>query len=227
MARKETKKSYKILSIDPQLKNYESDIDLRMERHTRIRQQMLGDKENLAEIANGHMYFGFHRTENGWVYREWAPAAEAMHLIGEFNNWDRWSHPMTRKDNGVWEIELEGKDTLWHKCAVKVAVTNYGHQTDHIPLYIKRAVQDPSTRTFTGQIWAPETPFQWTDENYGKRKLANPLIYECHIGMAQEREGVGTYKEFADIILPRVKEDGYNAIQIMAIQEHPYYASFG
>ena len=227
MARKETKKSYKILSIDPQLQNYENDINLRMERHTRIRQQMLRDKENLAQIANGHLFFGFHRTETGWVYREWAPAAEAMHLIGEFNNWNRTSHPMTRKDNGVWEIELEGKEALWHKCMVKVAVTHNGNQTDHIPLYIKRAIQDPSTRTFAGQIWAPETPFEWTDSNYGKRKLANPLIYECHIGMAQEREGLGTYKEFADNILPRVKADGYNAIQIMAIQEHPYYASFG
>ena len=227
MAKAKVEKSYKILSIDPQLKDYESDINLRMERHTRIRQQMLGDKANLAEVANGHMYFGFHRTKTGWVYREWAPAAEAMHLIGEFNNWDRTSHPMTRKENGVWEIELKGKKALWHKCMVKVAVTHWGQTTDHIPLYIKRTVQDPTTRTFTGQIWAPEKPFEWTDVNYGKKKPANPLIYECHIGMAQEREGIGTYKEFADILLPRIKADGYNTIQIMAIQEHPYYASFG
>ncbi|MDO4357777.1 MAG: alpha-amylase family glycosyl hydrolase [Clostridia bacterium] len=227
MARKPQKKSYKILSIDPQLQDYEGDINLRMERHARVRQQILGDHENLSDVANGHLFFGFHRTETGWVYREWAPAAEAMHLFGEFNQWNRTSHPMTRKENGVWEIELEGKNALWHKCLVKVIVTHNGQQSDHIPTYIHRAVQDPTTRTFSGQIWAPEQPFEWTDGGYGKRKIGNPLIYECHIGMAQEREGVGTYREFADKILPRIKADGYNAIQLMAIQEHPYYASFG
>lgn len=227
MAKTAQKKSYKIISIDPQLKEYESDINLRMERHTRVRQQILGTSENLSEVANGYMYFGFHRTQTGWVFREWAPEADALHLFGDFNQWNRTSHPMTRKENGVWEIELEGKDALQHKGLVKVIVTKNGNAVDHIPTYILRAVQDPSTRTFAGQIWEPEHPFEWTDGGYGKRKLTNPLIYECHIGMAQEREGVGTYREFADIILPRVKADGYNAIQIMAIQEHPYYASFG
>ena len=53
------------------------------------------------------------------------------------------------------------------------------------------------------------------------------LIYERHIGMAEEKEGVGTYREFKDLLLPRITADGYNCIQIMAIQEHPYYGSFG
>ena len=53
------------------------------------------------------------------------------------------------------------------------------------------------------------------------------LIYECHIGMAQDEEKVGSYVEFRDNVLPRVAHQGYNCIQIMAVQEHPYYGSFG
>ena len=220
-------KTYKILEIDPWLNAYRRDIDLRMRRFTEIRQVLLGDKGDLTDMANGHMYYGIHRTEDGWVYREWAPGADAMHLIGDFNGWNRESHPMVRKEGGVWEIEIPGADAMRHKQLVKVQVTRNGVSTDHIPLYIRRVVQNKEDNTFSGQIWAPEKPFQWTDGGYKRRKIHPLYIYETHIGMAQEKEGVGTYKEFKQNILPRIKADGYNTIQLMAIMEHPYYASFG
>ncbi len=63
---------------------------------------------------------------------------------------------------------------------------------------------------------------------YGTTAADEPLlIYEAHTGMAQERQGVGTYREFSDRILPLIKEEGYNAVQLMAVAEHPYYGSFG
>jgi 1,4-alpha-glucan branching enzyme len=99
---------------------------------------------------------------------------------------------------------------------------------DRIPAYIRRVIQDPQTYDFSGQLWFPEEPFEWTDNNFNPAEnFQQPIIYECHVGMAQEYEGVGTYREFADNILPRIKEGGYNAIQLMAIMEHPYYGSFG
>lgn len=219
-------KQYKILTVDPWLKPYAQDIDLRMNRYADIRKTLLGESKSLTDMANGHLYYGFHRTETGWVYREWAPGADALHLMGEFNGWDRTSHPLTR-EGGNWIIELEGKDALRHGQLVKVAVTKGGNTAEHIPLYIHRCVQDKQTNTFTGQIWAPPKPFKWTDGSYGRRKISPLYIYEAHIGMAQEAGRVGTYREFADIILPRIKADGYNTVQLMAIMEHPYYASFG
>ncbi len=219
-------KQYKILSIDPWLNPYAQDIDLRMNRYAEIRKTLLQESKNLADMANGHLYYGFHRTETGWVYREWAPGADQLHLMGDFNGWNRTSHPLSR-DGGNWVIELDGKDALSHGQLVKVAVTLGGQTTEHIPLYIHRCVQDKQTNTFTGQIWAPAKQFKWTDGSYGRRKL-NPLyIYEAHVGMAQEEGRIGTYREFADVILPRIKADGYNTVQLMAIMEHPYYASFG
>ena len=221
------KKNYKLISIDPWLKPYYSDIALRMQRHADTRKALLGDKADLASFANGYLYYGFNRTEDGWVYREWAPGAEAMHLIGDFNGWNRKSHPMKRLEGGVWEIKIEGKDRLAHTSRVKVQVTHDGESFDRIPTYIRRVIQDPETNGFVGQIWAPERPFKWTDGGYGKRKVSPLFIYEAHVGMAQEKEGIGSYREFANITLPRIVAEGYNTIQLMAIQEHPYYASFG
>lgn len=220
-------KQYKILSIDPWLKPYQQDIDLRMSRFTDIRKTLLGRDGDLLSMTNGHLYYGIHRTKDGWVYREWAPGADQMHLIGEFNGWDRQSHPMTRLEAGNWEIRLPGKDALRHGQLVKVAVTRNGQTRDHIPLYIRRAVQDKRSNAFSGQVWAPDRPFRWTDGSYKKRKISPLYIYEAHIGMAQEQGKVGSYTEFMEQILPRIKAEGYNTIQLMAIQEHPYYASFG
>ena len=150
-----------------------------------------------------------------------------MHLIGDFNDWNRESHPLTRLENGNWEIKLDGEDALMHGQRIKVQVTKNGEKFDRIPAYIRRVVRDPETNEFYGQVWAPNRPFRWTDGGYGKRKLSPLFIYESHVGMAQEDESVGTYREFADRILDRVQEAGYNTIQLMAIMEHPYYASFG
>lgn len=218
---------YKILSIDPWLKPYYRDIDLRMQRNTEVRRQLIGDAADLTSFANGYMYFGFNRTEDGWVYREWLPGADEVHLIGDFNDWNRSSHPLTQTEGGCWEIHLSGADALQHGQRVKIQVRRGKDTFDRIPAYIRRVVQDPLTKQFSGQIWAPPKRFFWTDGSYKKRKLTTPMIYEAHIGMAQEKEGIGSYREFADFNLDRIVELGYNTIQLMAIQEHPYYASFG
>lgn len=217
----------KILTIDPWLKPYQKDLMLRTNRYTEVKKTLLGEGGSFKEFANGHNFFGFHQSANGWHYREWAPAAEALFLIGDFNNWNPTSHPLTKKQGGIWEIYLPGKDALVHTSRVKVRVRSMGTERDRIPLYIRRIIQDTKTRDFSGQIWVPEVPYQWADENFCVDNTQPPFIYETHIGMAQEKEAIGTYKEFETNILPRVKGLGYNTIQIMAIMEHPYYASFG
>ena len=227
MKRASRKTPYRILTLDPLLKPYAADVALRMERNAAVRKQLLGDSAALSAFANGYLYYGFHRTQTGWVFREWAPGADAIHLIGDFNDWNRASHPLRRLDGGVWEIELSGADALKHGQHVKLQITRGGQSFDRIPAYIRYTVQDPLTHQLTGVIWAPERPFQWTDGGYGRKKISPLMIYEAHIGMAQEREGIGTYREFADFNLERIKSLGYNAVQLMAVMEHPYYASFG
>ena len=216
---------YRILELNPQLQSFAGDIDLRMFLYRATKGRLLSEGQTLNDFANAHNYYGFHRTETGWVYREWAPSAYQLYLEGEFNGWNQTSHPMKRIDNGNWELHLEGHDALWEGCKVKTVVDANMTRTEHIPLYARRVVQDPKTITFTAEIVDPGKKFEWTDENF--QAAEDVYIYEAHVGMAQEEGKVGTYREFADYTLPHVKEAGYNTIQLMAIMEHPYYGSFG
>ena len=214
-----------IFRYDPLLKAYEKDFDLRRENFEKKKQELLKDCNTLAEFASGHLYFGFHKVTDGWWYREWAPAAEQVYLTGDFCNWDRHAYPMKKGDNGVFSLFLPGVDTLKDGQKVMAIVVSKGQELERIPLYIHRVVQDPVTIAWNGVIYDPQEEFQWTDQKFKPQKKL--FIYECHIGMAQEEGKVGSYEEFRVNTLPRIKELGYNTIQIMAIMEHPYYASFG
>ncbi len=222
-----------VIQEDGWLNPYIEDVYQRFERYKKARKEIEDAEGSLLNFAEGHYYYGinFSKEKNGWTYREWAPAAHNLFLTGDFNGWNRTTHKLERNDKGDWEIFLpykEYKETFVHGSRVKVNIQADNGSNDRIPTYIRRVIQDPQTWDFAGQLWFPEKPFDWTDNNFSLAKNSQqPIIYECHIGMAQEREGVGTYREFADEILPRIKEGGYNAIQMMAIQEHPYYGSFG
>ena len=186
-------------------------------------------KTTLSEFADGYLYFGLHPTQQGgWVIREWAPNATAIHLIGDFNNWtESEDFAFQRlKDSENWQLRLK-KGTLHHGDHYKLLVKWQGGQGERIPAWCQRVVQDPQTHMFSAQVWEPETPYKWRKNSFKLPASTPLLIYECHIGMAQDAEKVGTYTEFREKILPRVIKAGYNCIQIMAIQEHPYYGSFG
>ena len=214
-----------ILKTDPYLVPFKKDIELRMELFEAKRKELLANNKNLLDFASGYDYFGIHKTENGWVYREWAPAAERMYFTGDFNNWNTESHPMTRLENGVFEIYLDGKNTLKAGQKIQAIVIFGGEMLRRIPTYATRVVQDPVTYVWCAEIENTFEEFAWTDVHFIPE--STPFIYECHIGMSGEEGKVSTYKEFTKNILPRIKKAGYNTIQIMAVMEHPYYGSFG
>ncbi len=212
-----------IFRHDPALMAYETDILGRMKNFTDKKAELALDG-TLCDFANAHEYFGFHKTDSGWYYREWAPAAEAVYLTGDMVSWKWLELPLTPIGNGVFEIFLPGVDTLYDGCHVKTIIKHRGKLFERISPYIRRVVQDKNDASWCGVI-TDEPRFHWNHSNFTPK---SPLfIYECHIGMAQEREGIGTYIEFRDNILPRIKSLGYNTLQIMAIMEHPYYGSFG
>ena len=215
---------YRIFEYDPYLKPFAADIELRMNNYQNKKKELLPNGGKLTDFANGHLYYGFHRVEGGWVYREWAPAAEALYLMGDMNDWNKTSLPMTPVGNGNFELFLPGENALWGGCKVKTVVLHQNRLLERIPLYATRVVQDPVTYNWCAEI-VDEPEYPWQDEGFVPQKEL--FIYECHIGMAQEEEKVGTYVEFRDKVLPRIKELGYNTLQIMAIMEHPYYGSFG
>ncbi len=216
---------YQILELNPQLVPYQSYIDERMALYHEAKAKLLTKCGTLNEFANAHQYFGFHHVNGGWYYREWAPGANALYLTGDFNGWNRTSHPLTRLENGNWEIFLKGEKTLWEGCRVKVVIESALGTADRIPLYARRVVQDKETTSWCAEVIDDSKRFRWGDGDFKAEK--GLYIYEAHIGMSQEEGKVASYREFTDDVLPRIKKAGYNTIQLMAIMEHPYYGSFG
>lgn len=218
-----------IVASDPYLEPYEDAIRGRHEHALwKIGQLTHNGKSTLSDFANGYEYFGLHKIpRGGWIFREWAPNATDIYLVGDFNNWTEDEKYRCRRIEGTgnWELKLPAK-AMKHGDLYKMHVKWNGGQGERIPAWCQRAVQDEKTKIFSTQVWAPKTPYQWKKKNF--KPNTNPLlIYECHVGMGQDAEKVGTYTEFKDNVLPRIIKDGYNCIQIMAIQEHPYYGSFG
>ena len=214
---------YRIFEYDPYLNPYKKDIELRMENYRRKKRELLAKGGSLRDFANAHEYFGFHKTENGWVYREWAPAADNVFIMGDMNNWNQTELRLERKANGAFEIYLSGDRSLYHGCKVKTVIEKDGKRFERVPIYATRVVQDDKTYTWCAEIF--DEDYEWKNVFFSpSREL---MIYEAHVGMAQDKEGIGTYIEFRDNILPRIKDLGYNTLQLMAIMEHPYYASFG
>ncbi len=216
-----------LIKRDPWLEPYKQAIEGRYEHVLNKESALAGNENNsLSDFATGYLYFGLHRTNDGWIFREWAPNATQIYLIGTFSDWkENEKYAMQRIDNGNWEIKLP-EDALHHGDLYKLKINWNGGCGERIPAWATRVVQDDITKIFSAQVWNPENKFQFSQNSFTPNK--DPLlIYECHIGMAQQEEKVGTYSEFREKILPRIAKAGYNCIQVMAIQEHPYYGSFG
>jgi 1,4-alpha-glucan branching enzyme len=222
----ESRLADRILEEDPWLRPHADGLRSRL-RHIRLRfASLAGGNGHLADLATAHHTFGLHRRGADWVFREWAPNATAVYLIGDFSGWQALAENALQRltADGLWELRLAG-GRLQHGDLYRLHIQWAGGQGERIPAYARRVVQDPHTLIFNAQVWEPPELHRW---RHPLPEAAGALlVYEAHVGMAQEREGVGTYHEFAAHILPRIAAAGYNTIQLMAVQEHPYYGSFG
>ena len=186
---------------------------------------MQGDASRLADACNSHLYYGLHRNNTEWVLREWAPNATAIFLLCDSNDWQKNNHySFTKLNDQDWELRLPA-NILHHEMLYKLLVEWEGGSGERIPSHTTRAVQDDYTKVFSAQVWCPEHPYHW--QHPRPKAAPHPLIYEAHIGMSTEHQRVSTFIEFRLYVLPRIAALGYNTIQLMAIQEHPYYGSFG
>lgn len=214
-----------LVDMDPWLKPYANHIAGRHSYIAHKTRHVLGDLP-LTDFALGHLYFGLHRTGDGWVLREWAPNATRLFLTGDISDWtDMEEFAFTRLNNGIWELSLPA-GALKHGDSYKLHVHWPRGDGLRIPAYARYVVQDAQTKDFTTVVWAPRHPFMWNDAAFTPTKDL-PLIYEAHVGMSSEEPKVASYKEFTRTVLPRIQKAGYNTVQLMAIQEHPYYGSFG
>ena len=216
------------LHSDPYLRPYVKHIERRVRLAKETVDRLTGrEREGLGDFASGHEFFGLHFRNNGWVFREWAPNAEALFLVGDMTDWqEATAFALERKNrDGIWEIRLPA-EAFAHGMLYRLSMHWEGGEGDRIPAYARRVVQDPDTLIFNAQVWSPPESHRWQHMDF----VPDPgpaFIYEAHVGMAQEERKVGSYLEFTRHVLPRIADAGYNALQLMGIQEHPYYASFG
>ncbi|TFH21550.1 MAG: 1,4-alpha-glucan-branching enzyme, partial [Bacteroidia bacterium] len=214
-----------LIKNDPWLEPYRAAIVRRMEKAITREAELTGDG-SLQSFASGHLWFGLHSLDQGWVMREWAPNAREIFLIGTFNNWQASDqYRFYRLEYGNWEIRLK-EGSIAHGDKYKLLVRWEGGEGERIPAWCNRVVQDPETKVFDAQVWIPSKPYKWKNPLPDLTDF-QPLIYEGHVGMATEEYKVGSYAEFREKVLPHVVRGGYNTLQLMAIQEHPYYGSFG
>jgi len=221
-----------LIALDAWLEPYAQKLRERYAYYLLVKSQVEETGGLLGPISQGHHFFGLTRgTQDklpGVWYREWAPGAQSLALIGDFNQWNRTAHPLVRDQWGTWSIFLPDRhyaDKLVHGSRVKVHVVAANGALDRIPAYMRRVEQDPKTFEFVGIHWQPPHAYQW--QHSAPQRQGGLRVYEAHVGMAQEEGKVGTFAEFTQNILPRIARLGYNAVQLMAVMEHPYYGSFG
>jgi len=218
-------KHLKIVEHDPYLMPYEGALQARADYAARKEAELTGGQP-LAAWASGYLFFGLHHTNEGWVLREWAPNATAIYIKGDMNGWQKdENYRLQPIGNGVWEAKLP-ENAMFHGQMYKLLVEWNGGYGERIPSYVRRVVQDEQTKIFSAQVWN-EPEYQWKNRRKKLKEKGGLYIYECHIGMSSEQEKVNSYEEFRRDVLPRIANLGYNCVQIMAIQEHPYYGSFG
>ncbi|MEG1414582.1 MAG: alpha amylase C-terminal domain-containing protein [Mucinivorans sp.] len=224
--------SLPIIENDEWLAPVEGELNYRYDRY----KWRLGEIEHfsgsLRDFANAHIHFGVHYdpTARGWWVREWLPGAKEVFVFGDWNDWQRTQYPLSKDQWGIWSVFIATDDNprLQHESLIKLFIHGADDSwADRIPAYIRRVVQNEETKDFVGQVWEPQVPFDWTGDEFYTELNGSLVIYEVHVGMSLEKEGVATYAEFEEKVLPEIKALGYNAVQMMAVAEHPYYGSFG
>jgi len=222
----------KLLERDGYLRDHEKEIRRRYGNFEDFLVQMKKTEGGLDKFSQAYKQFGAQVEKDGTIsWLEWAPAAHSLHLYGEFNNWDRTSHPFEKLEFGRWKLVLppskDGSPMIKHLQRVKILVNG----EDRISPWASYVVQPPKERqheegvTFCQHFWNPAARY----------KMAHPRpprptsirVYECHVGISSPEGKINTYNDFTENVLPRIAALGYNTIQLMAIMEHAYYGSFG
>ncbi|MDB4374950.1 1,4-alpha-glucan-branching enzyme, partial [bacterium] len=183
------------MAVDPWLEPYSAAIGDRTARF----KERLAEFGPLLEFATSHQRLGLHREGNDWVFREWAPRAKALFLTGGFCGWSRKDYPLRRlPEQGVWEVKVAG-NALRHGDLYKVHIAGVNGAHDRIPSHATFVVQDEETKEFSAQV-QDSSEYSW--ENTAPAAVQHPKVYEAHVGMATEDFRVGTYREFAEQVLP-------------------------
>ncbi|GMM33735.1 1,4-alpha-glucan branching enzyme [Saccharomycopsis crataegensis] len=224
------------LEIDPWLTPYASVLADRRASAQNWLDTFQENEGGILKFADSYKTYGLQaHPDKSITYKEWAPNAKSASLVGEFNKWDPDSHVMTKDPYGNFLITIlpnsSNEYAIPHDSLVKIRLNlPNGSTVYRLPAWITRATQAPATETidcnvYQARFWNPPQPYQFKHKRPQAHK--DLRIYECHVGISTPDPKIGSYQEFTKNVLPLIRDLGYNAIQLMAIMEHAYYASFG
>ncbi|RFU33406.1 hypothetical protein B7463_g2915, partial [Scytalidium lignicola] len=222
-----------VIKLDPWLEPFKDSLKARYKKAQDWMTTINETEGGLDKFSKGTEKFGLNVDKsNNITYREWAPNATHASLIGDFNDWNRESHPMKKDPFGVFEIVIpaqNGKPAIPHKSKIKISMlTPSGERIERLPAWIQYVTQDLEVSpVYDARFWNPPASERYVFKNSRPKKPESARVYEAHVGISSPEQRVATYKEFTKNVLPRIKHLGYNVIQLMAIMEHAYYASFG
>ncbi|CAH1246328.1 GBE1 [Branchiostoma lanceolatum] len=221
----------RLYDLDSYLKPFDKEIKRRYKCFVDLLEHINQHEGGLEKFSRGYEHFGIHVTEDGGVVmREWAPGAEELYLMGDFNEWDKTSRSFKKLPFGKWELVLPPKDDgscpLDHLSKYKLVVKDkHGHLLERICPWAKYTIPCNETKIYEATFWNP--PEKYVFQQPRPKPSPSLRIYESHVGISSWEGKVADYKYFAYNVIPRIKKQGYNCIQMMAIMEHAYYASFG
>ena len=182
---------------------------------------------------SAYEYMGAHAVTHdgvsGYMFRVWAPRAQAVSVVGDFNSWNADAHPMAKITDGIWERFVPGGRTY---DAYKFAITGAdGVLRLKADPYAFHAETRPGTASklysIDGYHWADNA---WRESRHDHPVYTSPLnIYEVHLGSWKRRENGDflDYRSLARELAPYVKEMGFNFIELLPVTEYPYDPSWG
>uniref|UniRef100_A0A8C6D2E8 1,4-alpha-glucan-branching enzyme n=1 Tax=Moschus moschiferus TaxID=68415 RepID=A0A8C6D2E8_MOSMO len=221
----------RLLETDPHLKPFAPDFQRRYNRFNQTLNDIGENEGGIDRFSRGYESFGVHRCADGGLYcKEWAPGAEGVFLTGDFNDWNPFSYPYKKLEFGKWELYIPPKQNksvlVPHGSKLKLVIrSKNGEILYRISPWAKYVTREGSNVNYDWIHWDPEYSYKF---KHSKTKKPKGLrIYESHVGISSYEGKIASYKHFTCNVLPRIKDLGYNCIQLMAIMEHAYYASFG
>ncbi|KAF1741034.1 hypothetical protein MXB_5403, partial [Myxobolus squamalis] len=224
-----------LFKIDNNLRFFQRDLELRYQCFLDSLKEIENNEKNgLDGFSNSYIKFGLNLKKNGIIKcREWIPGAKHVSLVGDFNYWNENANPLKLNEFGIWKCKIVPENTdkpvIQHLSKIKLCITT----KNNIKLYklspwSKYNIQNSQTKLLESCFYNPPQKYQWKYDWPLKAGSCDSLrIYEAHVGISSEDYIVASYRHFKEQVLPHVVYLGYNSIQLMAIMEHAYYASFG
>ncbi|KJH48053.1 alpha amylase, all-beta domain protein [Dictyocaulus viviparus] len=218
-----------LLKLDSWLNDFQNEICRRYGVFLEY-QKKIEECGGIEHFTQGYKNFGLLvQSDNSVLCHEWAPGADQLALIGDFNGWNRETHKYTKEGFGKWRLVIppnsDGSCAIPHSSIVKIAVTKNGKTMDKLSPWAMYVTRPNDSVVYHQQFYNP--PDKYTLKHPRPSRPASLRIYEAHVGISSWEGKVNTYRAFADDVIPRIHRQGYNTIQLMAVMEHVYYASFG